>query len=195
MCKRGGGGKYSVRMFSFVIHSLSYVLLTLLNYVAANTEIWRYSIADIKPSKWSHHNSISNGIIQPFQINTFYLSNVTSPQFFSLNSTHHDYESIYLKLSWSAIDPIESFSNVNLYSMGNIGDSDFLLLSIEFSFSHDMIYTKDNPLMINLYVDDSGNLITHDLYPIITYITIVVVLLTLIFWKFGGIETLLFNFI
>lgn len=183
-------------MFSATIYLLSYIILSLLNYASANTEIWRFPITEIIPWTLGHGNINPNGMIQPFQINTFSISNVTNPQFFSLNSTnHHNSGSIYLKLSWSAIDPIESFTNVKLYSIDNMENNDFLLLSIDINFSHDMIYTKDNPLMINLYVDDSGNLITHDLYPIITYITIIILLLTLVFWKFGGIDTLLLNFI
>ena len=184
-----------MKMNSFVIYLLTYISLTLLNYVSANTEIWRFQISDIKPWTLDQNNINSYPIIKPFQINTLSIYNVTNPHFCLLNSSSHSNKSIYLKLSWSAIDPIESFSNVTLYSLDNISKSDLWILSIDINLSHAMKYTNDNPLMLNLYVDDSGNLITYDLYPIITYITIVVLLLTLIFWTFGGIETILLNFI
>ncbi|KAG0667296.1 hypothetical protein C6P44_000026 [Monosporozyma unispora] len=166
---------------------LNYVLpiISFLQFTYANTEIWK-----LDPSNAIMLNNTSikpdNNII-PLQINTIPINNISQPNIISFPLSTHP---IYIKLSWSAIDPIDNFKILQLYS---IVDNKTMLISLNTTLSHSMNYTEQDPLLINLYISNTGSLLTHDLHNIIYYITGIVILLTILYWKFDGVKTLLLH--
>lgn len=185
-------------MLFSAIKSKVLLVLCVLTFVYANTEIWRFNPSDIGMQDTTNRANKEDNLIhpytlQPLKINTvkvrsssLSLQSFNIPISIPINSTTSR-NNIYLKLSWSAIDPVQSFQDVSLHHAG----INLLYLNMDILLSHEMNYTEEHPLLMNLYIDDTGSLITHDLYPIVAYITVIVLILVAWYITFGGIEQLL----
>lgn len=184
--------------------------------IFANTDIWKFYPNDIiiitNNQDDNNNNNISslqiyNKSLQNNQINTIKVDpsqlNLLIPlnQSISSSSSLQPYNFHYFKVSWSAIDPILSFNNVHLIQINNI-----LYFQINIILDPQLKpwdwYGDDDDnktsLLINIYLDSSTNKIplTKDLYGIITYITLLILFLTIIFWNLcGKFDTILHNYL
>lgn len=172
-------------------HCIYIILLSFIHFTHANTEVWKLntvSDTDINipnDEKLIHH-------LSPLQINNVLIDNIPTTdnnQFWFTVPKSND-NSVYIKLSWSAIDPIQSFTiSPQLYSIPNNNNDTTIAFSLTVTPSH----TINLPLSINIYIDNTMSLLTHDLHSIVFYIIAVVSLLSIIYIKYGGINSLLLH--
>lgn len=163
------------------------LLLSIVQLTWANTEIWKLKPSNAPSYNTSNDEHTNIHHISPLQINNILINNISDTNLFSFPTTPINNNSIYIKLSWSAIDPVQSFKLVQLYSM----QDNSLAFQLNITPSHTINY----PLSINIYIDNtsSASLLTHDLHNILFYIVAIVILLSILYTKCGNINTLLLH--